>query len=83
LIDIFENTIDHLKVKKDSKFTVKGELIDEDTRVLDLVHSRLMYTLTVELNEPLEIYKLFLGALLNLMRSKISEVKRYYNNEVD
>jgi hypothetical protein len=83
LIDIFENTIEHLKVKKDSKFTVKGELIDEDTRVLDLVHSRLIYTLTVDLNESLEIYKLFLGALLNLMHSKINEVGRYYNNEVD
>jgi hypothetical protein len=83
LIDMYENTIDHLRSKKDSKFNVKGELIDEDTRVLDLVHSRLVYTMNVELDDSMEIYKLFLNALMKLIINKINEVKRYYNNEVD
>jgi hypothetical protein len=83
LIDMYENTIEHLKVKKDSRFNVKGDLIDEDARILDLVHSRLVYTLNVILDDSIEIYKLFLDALMNLINNKINEVKRYYNNEVD
>jgi hypothetical protein len=83
LIDMYENTIEHLRVKKDSRFNVKGDLIDEDTRVLDLVHSRLVYTLKVELDDSMEIYKLFLNALMRLINNKINEVMRYYNDEVD
>ena len=83
LIDIFENTINHLRVKKDSRFNVKGEIIDEETRVLDLVYSRLIYTLDVELVNDIEIYKLFLSGLLRLIRYRRDEVKRYYDNEID
>jgi hypothetical protein len=83
LIDIYENTINHLRAKKDSRFNVKGEIIDEETRILDLVHSRLIYTMDIELNTEIEIYKLFLNGLLRIISSKRSEVKRYYHYEVD
>lgn len=83
LIDMFENTIDHLRVKKDSKFNVKGDLIDEDSRILDLVHSRLVYTLIVDLDDSTEIYNLFLNGLMGIIHIKIGEVKRYYDHEVD
>jgi hypothetical protein len=83
LIDMYENTINHLKVKKDSRFNVKGDIIDEETRILDLVHSRLVYTLDIELDSYVEIYKLFFDELFRLINSKKHEVRRYYNNEVD
>jgi len=83
LIDFYENTINHLRVKKDSRFNVKGDIIDEETRILDLVHSRLVYTLEVDLDSDIEIYKLFFNELFHLIRTKRNEVNRYYNNEVD
>lgn len=83
LIDFYENTINHLRVKKDSRFNVKGDIVDEETRILDLVHSRLVYTLDVELYNDIEIYKLFFNELFRLISNKKNEVKRYYDNEVD
>jgi len=83
LIDFYENTINHLRVKKDSRFNIKGDIIDEETRILDLVHSRLIYTLDVELYSNIEIYKLFFNELFHLINNKKNEIKRYYNNEVD
>jgi hypothetical protein len=83
VIDMYENTINYLREKKDSRFNVKGDIIDEETRILDLVHSRLVYTLNVELDSNTETYKLFFYELLQLIRNKKNEVKRYYDNEVD
>jgi len=80
---MYENTINHLRTKKDSRFNVKGEIIDEETRILDLVHSRLIYPMDIELDSNVELYKLFFEGLSKLINSRKNEVERYYNNEVD
>jgi hypothetical protein len=55
VVSIYESTKEHLLTKKSSRFSVKGEVVvDEDTRILYLVHARLLFILSLSINEDTE-----------------------------
>lgn len=83
IVNLYYETIDHLKIKKDSKFNVEGQVVDEDTRVLDLVHSRLTYSLIIDMNNDVDIFTNYLSEFYHLIQNKKEEARRYYGYEVD
>jgi hypothetical protein len=83
ILNLFYETAEHLKAKRDSRFNVQGEVIDEETRVLDLVHSRLCYPLMIDLNEEEDVFIQSITAFYSLIISKIDEARKYYDNEVE
>jgi len=81
LIEFFDATKSHLKERADSKFNVKGQVVDEDMKVLDLVHSRLTYPMTVPLPDGADPLACYLSALPSLVRAKIEEARKFYGFE--
>jgi hypothetical protein len=83
IMNFYYQTIDHLRTKKESKFNVQGKVIDEDLRVLDLVHSRLTYPLVVEIGTETDIFSNYIKQFYKLIQEKKEEARRYYGYEVD
>jgi len=81
LVNFFDSTKSHLKERTDSKFNVKGQVVDEDMKVLDLVHSRLTYPMTVPLPDGADPLASYLSALPSLVRAKIDEARKFYGFE--
>jgi hypothetical protein len=84
IVSLYENTREHLFATKNSKFNVKGKTVDEETNVLDLVHARLMFVLTILLDENAETHVICsMNEMRSLIYNKIDIAIRNYGNEVE
>lgn len=83
LIRLYDSTKTHLQESPNGKFNVRGKILDEDSRILDLVHSRLTYPLEVRIPEGSDTLLCYINAISVLIRQKIEEAKKYYGYQVD
>lgn len=81
LISFYDSTKEHLQSRKDSRFNVKGRVVDEDLKLLDLVNCRLTYPLKINIQEGNDILNSHLASIPVLIGAKISEAIGYYGYE--
>jgi hypothetical protein len=83
LVQFYDSTKLSMKDNKDNRFCVRGRLIDEDVRILDLVHSRLTYPMPVYIDDNCDSLTSYINAIPALIRAKIEEAKNNYGFDVD
>lgn len=83
LVRFYDSTKMHLQSRKDSRFNIKGRVVDEDLRLLDLVNSRLTYPLKINIQDGYDILNSHLSSIPVLISAKINEAQKYYGYEAE